>query len=101
MEIAYICSPYQNDPARNTERTKDYCRHALRQGFIPLAAHLHYPQFLNEADPAQRKIGLECGLALLRKCDVIFVYGNQLTAGMKREIAEAERLNVPIYYMTD
>ncbi|GHV28212.1 hypothetical protein FACS18948_6840 [Clostridia bacterium] len=101
MEIAYICSPYQNDPVRNAERAKGYCRHALRQGFVPLAVHLHYPQFLNENDPAQRQIGLDCGLTLLRKCDALFAYGNQITAGMKREIAEAERLNIPVYYMDD
>ena len=99
MEIAYICSPYQNNPEENTRNTKLYCRDALRHNFIPLAVHLHFPLFLNENDPAQRALGLRCGLELLRRCDIVMVYGDRISKGMKHEIAEAERLDKPIYYM--
>ena len=99
MEIAYICSPYRNNPELNTQNTKRYCRDALRHHFVPFAPHLHYPLFLNEEDPAQRSLGLKCGLTLLRKCEVLMVYGDHVSEGMEREIAEAERLGKSIYYM--
>ncbi|GHU78166.1 hypothetical protein AGMMS49992_28110 [Clostridia bacterium] len=101
MEIAYICSPYRGNVERNSQRARRFCLHALRNGYVPFAPHLHFPQFLNEADPAQRSLGLECGLTMLRKCDALFVYGEQVSSGMRREIDEAERLNVPVYYMPD
>jgi hypothetical protein len=101
METAYICSPYRDNPVCNATSAKIYCRQALRLGYVPFAPHLHYPQFLNEDDPAQRRIGLDCGLTILRKCDALLVYGDRVTAGMRKEIEEAERLQLPVYYMTD
>ena len=38
--LVYICSPYSGDVDRNTEKARRYCRFAVDQGAIPLAAHL-------------------------------------------------------------
>ena len=96
--LVYIASPYAGDIERNTERARQYCRFAVSQGFIPLAPHLHYPQFMDEADAKQRKLGLRFALILLGKCDELWVFGSYISKGMKREIATAERRGIKTKY---
>ena len=49
--IVYICSPYAGDVQANTEAARRYSRFAVETGYIPIAPHLLFPQFLNDADP--------------------------------------------------
>ena len=46
--IVYICSPYAGDVATNVENARRYSRFAVDMGYIPIAPHLLFPQFLNE-----------------------------------------------------
>ena len=66
--IVYICSPYAGDVAANTKAARRYSRFAVETGYIPIAPHLLFPQFLNDADPAERELGLFFGNALMSKC---------------------------------
>ena len=63
---------------------------------MPVASHLLYPQILNDNDPKERELGLLFGLALLRSCDEVWVFGNRITAGMREEIDKAERMKKKI-----
>lgn len=99
--IAYIASPYRGDVERNVERAKDYCRFALGADAIPLAPHLMYPQFLDDADREQRKLGLSCALALLARCDELWVMGGDISDGMLGEMEEAHKRGIPIRYFGD
>ena len=65
--IVYICSPYAGDVAANIEAARRYSRFAVETGYIPIAPHLLFPQFLNDADPAERELGLFFGNALMSK----------------------------------
>ena len=49
--IVYICSPYAGDIESNTTAARRYCRFAVESGYIPIAPHLLFPQFLNDSDP--------------------------------------------------
>jgi hypothetical protein len=95
-KLVFIASPYAGDIAHNVEMTKQYCRHALEMGCDFIAPHLLYPQILNDANPAEREIGIRMGLRLLAECDELWVCGNKITEGMRTEIAEAERLGIRI-----
>jgi hypothetical protein len=48
--IVYICSPYSGDVEANVAAARRYSRFAVDKGFIPIAPHLLYPQFLNDDD---------------------------------------------------
>ena len=98
--LAYICSPFAGDVAKNIENAKRFCRFAVRQGAIPLAPHLHYPQFLDDTDPVQRKDGLWFALILLCKCDELWCFGNHFSEGMKRELDKARNKGIPIRFFT-
>lgn len=96
MKLVYICSPYAGDIESNVRFAKAACRYAAEQGCTPVAVHLMYPQFLNDAVPAQRETGIQMGLRVLASCDELWICGSCISHGMGCEIAEAERLGIPI-----
>ena len=96
--LVYICSPFAGDVAKNIENAKQFCRFAVKQGAIPLAPHLHYPQFLDDSDPAQRKDGLWFAIILLYKCDELWCFGHHFSEGMKRELDKARKKGIPIRF---
>ena len=69
--IVYICSPYSGDVEKNTEAARRYCRYAADRGFIPLAPHLLFPQFLSEE--TERELAIRMDLKLLAVCG-LYVY---------------------------
>lgn len=99
--LVYICSPYAGNIDYNVSRAQGYCRFAVCKGFIPLAPHLHYPQFLDDSDRDQRELGFLFALALLRKCEEVWVFGSRISVGMVREICEAKHKNILVRYFTE
>lgn len=95
--FAYVCSPYRGDIEANTEWAREYCRQVYEAGYIPLAPHLLFPQFLKEEIPEEREAGLEMAAALIPMCRVLVVCGDEVSEGMAGEIALAERLNIPVH----
>ena len=63
--IVYICSPFAGDIDTNLKAARAYSRFAVEAGYIPIAPHLLFPQFLNGADPQERELGLFFGNALM------------------------------------
>ena len=66
--IVYICSPYAGEIEKNVKAAQEYSRFAVEKGYIPIAPHLLFPQFLNDANPNERQLGLFFGNALMSKC---------------------------------
>ncbi len=96
--LVYIASPFAGDTERNIKRARGYCRLAVSKGCIPLAPHLHYPQFMDDEDKEERELGLRFALILLGKCDELWVFGERVSSGMAQEIAKAKKRNMPIRY---
>jgi hypothetical protein len=101
MPLVYIASPFAGDTVLNTELARGYSRFAVAKGCIPLAPHLHYPQFMDDGDKSQRDLGIRFALILLGKCDELWVFGGSVTGGMSREIAKAKRRGMPVRYFDD
>lgn len=99
--LVYICSPYAGNIPRNTAQAREYCRFAVSQNCIPIAPHLLFPQFMEDADPAQRSLGIFFGLVLQSKCKEVWVFGRNISKGMAVEIQKAKERNLPIRYFTD
>jgi hypothetical protein len=99
--FVFICSPYAGDIAGNTARARKFCRLAVDRGCIPVAPHLFYPQFLDDNDEGERKLGLFMGLIWLTKCAEIWVFGNRVSAGMAQEIRKAQKRNMIIRYFDE
>ena len=82
--LVYICCPYSSDPAGNAERAKKFCRKAVDMGYIPLCTILHFPQFMNDADPKERELALFFDIVLMGKCQEVFVLGSEITEGIPK-----------------
>lgn len=98
--IVYICSPYAGDTENNVKAAQSYCRFAVDKGYIPLAPHLLFPQFLDDADPTERKLGLFFGNVLMSKCTELWVFGDTVSSGMGSEIERAKRKSYIIRYFS-
>lgn len=94
----YVVSRYAGDIENNVLSAIRYCKFVITQGKMPIAAHLLYPQIVDDNVPAERKIGTMFGIALLEMCDEVWCFGKELSSGMEREIKEAKRLGKPIKY---
>ena len=99
--IVYICSPYAGDIEANVGAARRYSRFAVEEGYIPIAPHLLFTQFLNDADPNDRQLGLLFGNALMGKCAEVWVFGSRISAGMRAEIERAKRKNYRLRYFTE
>jgi hypothetical protein len=96
LKLVYICSPYQNNPEENIRNALLYCKYAAEQNVVPIAPHTIYTKFLSDKIPSEREKGLQMGLELLRRCEEVWACGDEITQGMKAEIAEAMKYDIPI-----
>lgn len=99
--LVFICSPFAGDMEGNAARAREYCRFAVAENCIPVAPHLLFPQFMEETDPAQRRLGIFFGLVLQSKCREVWVFGRNITKGMAVEIEKAKERGLPIRYFTE
>ena len=96
--LVYICSPLSGDVDGNMEKARQYCRFALEQGQIPLAPHLMFPQFMDDDDAEERELAIFMGIVLMGKCSEVWVFGESLSEGMRKEILIAKRRSQPVRY---
>ena len=99
--IVYICSPYSDDVEGNVAAARRYSRFAVEQGYIPIAPHLLFPQFLDDSRPDERELGLFFGNALMSKCSEVWVFGSRISSGMESEIKRAKWKKHCLRYFTE
>ena len=100
MKRVYICSALRGDIEGNIAKAADYCRWAMvTHGVLPIAPHIYFTQFLDDTVPAERKIGMNAGLELLKDCDELWYFGDRVTQGMVAEINMAQKLGIAVKYV--
>lgn len=99
--MVFICSPFAGNVERNTSRAQGYSRFAVSRNYIPFTPHLLFPQFMDDTDTDQRKLGLFFGMVFLAKCHEMWVFGGNITKGMAVEIEKAKQRKITIRYFTD
>ena len=102
----FVCSPYRptskteecrkDELAANIIRAKNACRILTKLGFLPLAPHLYFTQFLKDEDTQERNTGMRLGMSWLEDADELWVFGNTISEGMAAEIERAHELNKPV-----
>lgn len=95
--LVYICCPVAED----MEEVKRYGWFAVTQGCIPIAPHLNFAQVFDACDREESKLIDRFGKILMQKCSEVWVFGDVDNEKTAREIALAERLNLPIRYFSD
>jgi hypothetical protein len=102
--LIFICSPYagetHGDIDQNIAIARRMCLKVIEgEAGVPIAPHLHYPQFLNDTDPDARAIGMRCSKTILQRCDAVWVYNERISSGMQAEIDLAYDLKIQITYI--
>jgi dienelactone hydrolase len=97
--LIYICSPFSGDVDKNLEKARKYCRFAVDRGYIPIAPHLLFPQFMSE--DSERDLALHMDIVLLGKSEEVWVFGESTSKGMKVEIDKAKLWRKPIRQFTE
>lgn len=99
MKKIFICSPYRGNIGVNTKKAVYYAKIIAGAGDIPIVPHIYFPIFLDENNPNERMKGIEMGLELMDICDTVYVFGFDITDGMKFELehARAIRKRVKLY----
>lgn len=98
--LVYICSPLSGAVEVNQENARRYCRFAVDSGYIPLAPHIYFTQFMNDRIAKERDLALFMDIVLLSKCSELWVFGDTFSKGMAIEIEKAKRKGQPIRYFT-
>lgn len=97
MKKVYICSPCRGDYENNIQRAKEFSRAAVDRGCIPVTPHIYLTQFMDDAIPAERELGLSIGRELVLMCDELWAFGIDCpTAGMAAEIELARERGIPV-----
>ena len=99
--VVYICSPLSGDIEGNQAKARAYCRFAVDSGYIPIAPHIYFPQFMNEHSPKERNLALFMDTVLLTKCAELWVFGDTISRGMSVEMEKARRKGQPIRHFTE
>ena len=87
MKKVYICSPYRGDTETNIQNAQNYCRAVVELGYLPIAPHLFFPQFMDDDDLKEHESSMNMARELLFMCDEIWVFGKDYpTVGMKQEM---------------
>ena len=101
MEMTYVCSPL-SAPSRaerlaNAAKATTYMIWAEKEfGGRAVAPHAYLPYLLDDSVPEQRALALDFGLKLLGMCSRLVAFGDQLSAGMKKEIEVAHEKGIPV-----
>lgn len=97
--LVYICAPYSGDKDLNIKNAIHYAELAYKNGAIPVTPHFLFP-FMNDEDIKQRKDALFMDIILLGKCQEVWVFGSEITEGMKRELEVSKKRKQVIKYFT-
>ena len=100
MKKVYICSPLGGDVENNLQRVKRYTEYALKCGTAPVVPHF-YALCLDDGASEERELGRQAGLALLRRCDEMWIFGDAVSDGMRDEMQLCKRLHIPTRHISE
>jgi hypothetical protein len=96
LPFVIIASPLAGDVEANTEYAQRAVADSLRRGEAPFAPHLLYPAALEDT-ATDRKLGMQAGLAAVRKADIFALYVDRgISQGMRAQLELARGLGIQI-----
>lgn len=100
MRNVYVCSPLRGDIEGNLQKVRQYGKFVLECGMAPVIPHF-YAEILDDTVDEERALGMTAGTSLLFRVDELWVFGDKVTEGMRKEKTFAEHLKLRIRYITE
>lgn len=104
MKLAYIAHPISGDVDGNLERITEIVRHInlTLAHIVPLVPYYADCLAMDDSDERERSRGLANGRAVLRSglVDYLWLYGPQISRGMRGEMEEAREAGIMILPMS-
>lgn len=98
LSLVYVAAPYSGNIVENLEYVARAVRNVLGRGEIPYVPHFMFEDSFDDSVAAERDAVMRLCEAAVGKCDVLAVYGDRISHGMRLEIAAAEAAGVPTDY---
>jgi hypothetical protein len=99
IKKVFVCSPLRGDIESNIKKAEAYCYYVCSLGNIPYAPHVFFTRFLDELKEEEREIGIAGGIEFLKVCDECWVFGENITEGMRREIEVCSECGIPVKFI--
>ena len=104
MRIAYIAHPISGDKFGNLAKIEKIVRriNMTMKHIVPFVPYYCDCMAMDDDDPRERARGIANGLAIMRSGAVnyLWLYGPEITRGMRGEIAVARKYGIPVVPMT-
>lgn len=81
----------------NTKRATAFAKYAYDKGNIPLTAHLLFP-FMDDTNEEDRRTAIFIDIVLMDKCQEVWLFGNEITRGVRIEIEKAKKRRQKVRY---
>jgi hypothetical protein len=94
--MVFICSPFAGTIEANVTKALKYCRFAVGKGKFPITPHCYFPRFMDDGDPAERELAISFGIKWLYGCRELWIFGEHISEGMKKEILAAKWKGIKI-----
>jgi len=97
--VVYLAHPLSGDWEANIADARLWVRAALEAGYAPVAPYLMDYDVLHE--PEDRDLGLAHDLAILPRCDELWLCGPRISTGMAMERDEASKHGLRIRHFEE
>lgn len=97
--LVLIESPYAGDVEANVAYALRCVKDCIDRGEAPIAGHLMYTSVLDDTDPEQRALGIECHLAFHQaKIKTVVYVDHGISPGMQKGIDHAHAESTHVEY---
>ena len=93
--FVYICSPY-GGIRENAIRAREYAKAVADEGYMPIIPHVMWHGIFKDSITEERERAIQAGIELLKLCDELRYFGNEITPGMAQEINYARAHGIPV-----
>lgn len=101
MKVVYMAHPVSGDIPGNLAKARRWVRFLERTYDVAVVASwITECEIWDDTNPAHRAAGLKRDLAVLRRCDELWLVGPQISKGMRFEAEHAKAHSIPIRDMT-
>jgi hypothetical protein len=103
IKTVYIAHPIAGDVQENVRKVLAICEAVHTEEIVPVVPYLVSLQYLDDTVQEDRRLGMLANLECFhrRYVDEIWLFGDFISEGMKKEILLARELHIPVIPKTE